>query len=127
MHETERHRVILAAAQTRPVITVADLCEVTGSSEATIRRDIAALHVRGELRRVRDLPQRLGEAARLGFQVAVVPAQPGSRSPAWAAQRHETRMVDGMRVIEVPDVATALRLLKLTDGRQTPLRDVSDS
>ena len=53
MHETERHRVILAAAQTRPVITVADLCEVTGSSEATIRRDIAALHVRGELRRVR--------------------------------------------------------------------------
>ena len=53
MHETERHRVILAAAHTRPVITVADLCEVTGSSEATIRRDIAALHVRGELRRVR--------------------------------------------------------------------------
>src|SRR5215207_8534529 len=40
----------------------------------------------GELRRIRDLPQRLAEAARLGFRVAVVPAQPGSRSPAWAAQ-----------------------------------------
>ena len=43
MHESERHRVILAAVQSRPVMTVADLCEVTGSSEATIRRDIAAL------------------------------------------------------------------------------------
>jgi DeoR family ulaG and ulaABCDEF operon transcriptional repressor len=53
LHETERQRVIIAAVQTRPVATVAELCEVTGSSEATIRRDIAALHVRGELRRVR--------------------------------------------------------------------------
>ncbi|KKC41393.1 DeoR faimly transcriptional regulator [Devosia epidermidihirudinis] len=53
MHETERHRVIIATVQTRPVVTVAELCEITGSSEATIRRDIAALHVRGELRRVR--------------------------------------------------------------------------
>jgi DeoR family ulaG and ulaABCDEF operon transcriptional repressor len=53
LHETERHRVILAAVQSRPVATVADLCEVTGSSEATIRRDIAALHVQGQLRRVR--------------------------------------------------------------------------
>ena len=32
------------------------------------------LGLAGELRRVRDLPQRLAEAARLGFQVAVVPA-----------------------------------------------------
>lgn len=53
MHETERHRVILATVQSRPVATVAELCEVTGSSEATIRRDIAALHVQGKLRRLR--------------------------------------------------------------------------
>jgi len=53
LHETERHRVILAAAQARPVVTVGELCEVTGSSEATIRRDIAALHLEGRLRRVR--------------------------------------------------------------------------
>ncbi|MCW5720204.1 MAG: DeoR/GlpR transcriptional regulator [Devosia sp.] len=53
MHETERHRIILAAAQSRPVVTVTELCEVTGSSEATIRRDIAALDVQGKLRRVR--------------------------------------------------------------------------
>ncbi|MBF0677977.1 MAG: DeoR/GlpR transcriptional regulator [Devosia sp.] len=53
MHETERHRVIIAAVQSRPVITVAELCEITGSSEATIRRDIGALDVQGKLRRVR--------------------------------------------------------------------------
>jgi len=33
--------------------TVTDLVELTGTSEATIRRDIAALHVQGKLRRLR--------------------------------------------------------------------------
>jgi DeoR family ulaG and ulaABCDEF operon transcriptional repressor len=53
LHETERHRVILAAVQSRPVATVADLVDLTGTSEATIRRDIASLYVKGHLRRVR--------------------------------------------------------------------------
>ena len=53
LHETERHRVILAAVQSRPMATVSELVELTGTSEATIRRDIAALHVQGKLRRLR--------------------------------------------------------------------------
>lgn len=53
MHETERHRVILSAVQDRPVVTVVDLCGLTGASEATIRRDIATLHMQKRLRRVR--------------------------------------------------------------------------
>ena len=53
MHEKERHGVILSAVQDRPVVTVAELCGLTGASEATIRRDIAALHVSKKLRRVR--------------------------------------------------------------------------
>jgi DeoR family ulaG and ulaABCDEF operon transcriptional repressor len=53
VHENERHKIILATVQARPVASVGDLVEMTGASEATIRRDIAALHVRGELRRVR--------------------------------------------------------------------------
>lgn len=53
MHESERHRVILSAVQDRPVVTVADLCTLTEASEATIRRDIAALHMQKKLRRVR--------------------------------------------------------------------------
>ncbi|MBP1807542.1 DeoR/GlpR family DNA-binding transcription regulator [Rubellimicrobium aerolatum] len=53
MIESERQRVILSAVQAKPVVTVAELVEMTGASEATIRRDIAALHVQKKLRRVR--------------------------------------------------------------------------
>jgi DNA repair protein RadA/Sms len=60
----------------------------------------------GELRKVRDLPQRIAEAARLGFAVAVVPGQRGDGGVASVP-----RSVEGMRVIEVPDVESALRLL----------------
>ncbi|MCU0906107.1 MAG: DeoR/GlpR family DNA-binding transcription regulator [Rhodobacteraceae bacterium] len=70
MHESERHRIILSATAGRPVVTVADLVGMTGASAATIRRDIAALHVQNRLRRVR------------GGAVAVNPpplAGPGAR------------------------------------------------
>lgn len=53
MLETERHRIILSAVQERPVVTVADICALTGASEATVRRDIATLHMAKKLRRVR--------------------------------------------------------------------------
>ena len=53
MHEQERHRIILSAVQEKPVVTVPELVDLTDSSEATIRRDIAALHVQKKLRRVR--------------------------------------------------------------------------
>ena len=45
MHEKERHRIILSAIQDRPVATVGEICDLTGASEATIRRDIATLHL----------------------------------------------------------------------------------
>ena len=53
MHESERHRVILSAVQDRAVVTVIDLCNLTGASEATIRRDISTLHMQQKVRRVR--------------------------------------------------------------------------
>ena len=53
MHEKERHRIILSAVQDKPVVTVQELVDLTDSSEATIRRDIAALHLQKKLRRVR--------------------------------------------------------------------------
>lgn len=53
MHETERHTIILSAVQDRPFVSVTDLCSLTGASEATIRRDIATLHMQKMLRRVR--------------------------------------------------------------------------
>ena len=70
MHEKERHRLILSAVQEKPVVTVQELVDLTGSSEATIRRDIAALHVQKRLRRVRggaealNPPQFIGLAGR---------------------------------------------------------------
>ncbi|WP_309083412.1 DeoR/GlpR family DNA-binding transcription regulator [Chelativorans sp.] len=70
MHEKERHRIILSAVQEKPVATVQELVELTSSSEATIRRDIAALHVQKRLRRVRggaealNPPQIVGLAGR---------------------------------------------------------------
>ena len=53
MHERERRNLILNAVQERPVVTIAEFVEMTGTSEATIRRDISALHLQGRLRRVR--------------------------------------------------------------------------
>lgn len=53
MHERERHRIILSAVQEKPVITIQDLVELTEASEATLRRDIASLHMQGRIKRVR--------------------------------------------------------------------------
>ena len=53
MHERERHRLILRAVGEHPVVTVAQLVDMLDVSEATIRRDIAALDDDGKLRRVR--------------------------------------------------------------------------
>ncbi|MEP9372197.1 DeoR/GlpR family DNA-binding transcription regulator [Mesorhizobium sp. KR1-2] len=70
MHEKERHRVILSAVQEKPVVTVQEMVELTEASEATIRRDIAALHLQKRLRRVRGgaeaitPPQFIGLAGR---------------------------------------------------------------
>lgn len=70
MHESERHRIILSAVQEKPVVTVQEMVEMTESSEATIRRDIATLHMQKKLRRVRggaesiSPPQFVGLAGR---------------------------------------------------------------
>ncbi|MGB7432761.1 MAG: DeoR/GlpR family DNA-binding transcription regulator [Ahrensia sp.] len=70
MHERERHNIIISAVQGKPVVTVQEMVELTDSSEATIRRDIATLHVQKKLRRVRggaesiSPPQFVGLAGR---------------------------------------------------------------
>ena len=53
MHEKKRHKIILSAVQDRPVVMVVEICNLTGASEATVRRDIATLHMQKKLRRVR--------------------------------------------------------------------------
>ena len=64
----------------------------------------------GELRRVRDLPQRLAEAARLGFRMAIVPSEPS------APDTPHGRNVDGMHVLDVSTVFSALRAVQVTNA-----------
>jgi DNA repair protein RadA/Sms len=68
---------------------------------------LGEISLAGEVRKVRDLPQRVAEAARLGFRVAVVPA--GGRGGS-----STRRTVDGMAVLEVGDLPGALRALRPT-------------
>jgi len=76
---------------------------------------LGEISLAGEVRKVRDLPQRIAEAARLGFRVAVVPV--GDRSAT-----HQQRTVDGMTVVEVADLPGALTAVGLTAPRRTPAR-----
>ena len=99
----------------------ADLASAIAIASAWKQRDIPTdlvaigeLGLAGELRRVRDTPQRLAEAARLGFRGAIVPAE--SHRDAGVV-----RKVDGMKVVGVPDVEAALRVLDLGVHDSTPL------
>lgn len=53
MLERERHNLILKLVQERSIVSVGDLLDLLGASEATIRRDINALAERGEVKRIR--------------------------------------------------------------------------
>jgi DeoR family transcriptional regulator, ulaG and ulaABCDEF operon transcriptional repressor len=62
MHEKERHNAILNAVRDRPVVTVKEVTALTGASEATVRRDIAALDHSKQLRRVHGGAEALNPA-----------------------------------------------------------------
>jgi len=51
--ERERHNLILKLIDERSIVSVADLLDLLGASEATIRRDINTLSERGDVRRIR--------------------------------------------------------------------------
>jgi DeoR family transcriptional regulator, ulaG and ulaABCDEF operon transcriptional repressor len=79
MHESERHRIILSAIDGRPVATVADLVVLTDASEATIRRDIATLHVQKRLRRVRGGAESLSPPPFVGINARPFSVNEGIR------------------------------------------------
>jgi DNA repair protein RadA/Sms len=81
----------------------------SASKQIAVPTDVVAIGeigLAGELRRVRDLPRRLAEAARLGFSFAVVPAE-------HKAGPRPARTVEGMQVFEATDLSNALRVLDL--------------
>jgi DNA repair protein RadA/Sms len=75
---------------------------------------IGEIGLSGELRRVRDLPQRLAEAARLGFRAAVVPADSASTAG-------KSKVIEGMRVLEVGHITEALQHVRLLDQQKQPV------
>jgi len=53
MIEAERHRLIRKLVDERSIVSLSDLVEILGASEATVRRDIGAMAERGEITRIR--------------------------------------------------------------------------
>lgn len=103
----------------------ADLALTIAIASATIdegchRRVVALGEVglAGDLRRVPGLERRIGEAARLGFELAVVPV--GNRDPNSRLPR-----MHGLKVIEVATVAEALAALGLQRARPRPNQEPS--
>ena len=92
MLERERHRMIVKLLAEHSIVSVTELVELLGASEASIRRDISALAERGEIRRIRGGAESLhpryqahlvGSPFELSQQIAV----PQKRAIARAASR----------------------------------------
>ena len=126
MHERERHKLILNAVQERPVATIGELVEMTATSEATIRRDISALHVQGKLRRVRGgaealhPPQFVGIAGR-PFKVSEAVNIEKKRAIAEAAvalcaEGDSIIMNAGTTTFQMVHFMSALRLQVMTNS-----------
>ncbi|MFZ5870756.1 MAG: magnesium chelatase domain-containing protein, partial [Actinomycetota bacterium] len=88
----------------------ADLATALAVAGAVMDRPLASgtvafgeVGLAGEVRPVTGLQRRLAEAARLGFTAAVVPRGTSDALPA----------PEGMRVLEVADVASAMRQARL--------------
>lgn len=90
-----------------------DLAAAVAIASATLDRNhpqrviaLGEVGLAGDLRRVPGLERRLAEAARLGFELAVVPT--GSRDVTVKVPR-----LAGLRVVEAPTLADALGVLDL--------------
>lgn len=126
MHERERHRIILSAVQEKPVITVQDIADLTEASEATIRRDIASLHLQGKLRRVRGgaeslHPPQVGRLSARSFKVSESVNIDKKRSIA----RHAVDLCDegesiiingGTTTFQMVHYMTAMRMQVMTNS-----------
>lgn len=122
MHEKERHRIILSAIQEKPIATVQELVDLTGASEATIRRDIAALHVQKRLRRVRGgaealtPPQFVGLAGR-PFSVNETLNAAKKRSIA----REAVKLCDDGEPVIINGGTTTFQMVHFLSNRRLPI------
>jgi len=119
MHERERQRIILSAIQEKPVVTVADVVALTDVSEATVRRDIASLHLEGKLKRVRggaEALQPLRQSTLAGRPFAVNAARDQLQKRA-IAREAAALCVDGDDVI-INGGTTTFQMVHLLTARR---------
>lgn len=104
MLEAERHRVILKLVQERSVVSVADLVEIMGASEATVRRDINAMAELGKIRRIRGGAEALtprheshlaGMPFRLSQSIGVAAKRAIARAAAELIKDGESIIING--------------------------------
>ncbi|WP_203568968.1 DNA repair protein RadA [Aestuariimicrobium ganziense] len=93
-----------------------DLAVAIAVASATVDRNfpqrvvaLGEIGLAGDLRRVPGLERRVGEAARLGFELAIVPANSRDRT-------QKVPSMHGLKVVEVASVADALGVLDLRRG-----------
>jgi DeoR family ulaG and ulaABCDEF operon transcriptional repressor len=119
MLEAERHRLILKLVQERSIVSITDLVEMIGASDATLRRDVNALAEGGRLRRIRGGVEALNprhEPHLVGMPFAI------SREVAVAQKRAIARaaaelLVDGESIIINAGTST-LALVEFIANRQ---------
>lgn len=90
MLERERHRLIQKLVDERAIVSVGELVELLGASEATVRRDINAMAERGEIKRVRGgaealRPRHRSHLAGVPFELSRDVCVPQKRAIARAA------------------------------------------
>jgi DeoR family transcriptional regulator, ulaG and ulaABCDEF operon transcriptional repressor len=104
MLERERHNLILKLVEERSIVSVSDLLDLLGASEATIRRDINTLAERGEVRRIRGgaeavqprlQPHLVGMPFALSQDISVPQKRAIARAAAELIQPGESIIING--------------------------------
>ena len=104
MIEAARHRLIKTLVEERSVVSLADLVQILGVSEATVRRDIGALAQRGEITRIRGGAQSIhprhethlvGSPFKLSQGVAVAEKRAIARAAARLVEPGDSLIISG--------------------------------
>lgn len=120
MHERERHRIILSAVQERAVVTVQDVMEYTGASEATIRRDIAALADEGRLRKVRGGAEAIHPAGTLTAR-SFLQRQSMNLAQKRAIARAAVALCHDGEAVIINGGTTTFQMVHFLTGRRMPI------
>ena len=94
MHERERWQVIKAMLREQTLVRIADVCRVTGASEASVRRDFARL-------------AELGSATRVRVSLARAPAGLRPSRRTWPASGDAKSFYPPLAFFVIPSAASA--------------------